>query len=170
MADKTVTAIASFGGSSGVSGSIIAEIDGEMHLDKDGNERSSFLPGESVYFYLHYDSNVRIIRVRSTDGGDVQRIGSIIRQKTQQITFEHPAHLVDLQYQPKNKPTAIKWYGRASNLFLTGRTLQADLAPCLGDITYQIAAVQYLHRPPLGLTLDAGETFPNDIVIEYEVT
>jgi hypothetical protein len=168
MSDKTVTGIARFGESSAASGSIVAEIDGAMHLDADGREKSSFLPGEAVFFLLHHDANVKIVRVRSTDDGDVQLIGKVTRSKSQEITFEHPAHLVDLSYRPGGQPTA-KWYGRGSNLYLSGKSLQADLAPCLGDISYPIVATQYLHRPTSAIVLQPGEEFPVDIIIEYRV-
>jgi hypothetical protein len=168
MSDRTVTGIARFGESSAALGAISAEIDGAMHLDDDGNERTAFLPGEAVFFILHHDANVKIVRLRATDGGDVQLIGPVVRSRMEQITFEHPAHLVDLPHKPNGQPTA-KWYGRSSNLYLSGQTLQADLAPCLGDISYKISATQFLHRPISGITLQPGEEFPVDIVIEYRV-
>lgn len=169
MSDKTVTGIGRFGESSAAaSGSIVPEIDGVMHLDADGREKSSFLPGEAVFFLLPHDANVRIIRVRATDDGDVQLVGPVTRTRAQQITFEHPAHLVELSYRPSGQPTA-KWYGRGSNLYLSGKTLQADMAPCLGDISYPIVATQYLHRPMSAIVLLPGEEFPVDIIIEYRV-
>lgn len=168
MSDSTVTNIISFGGAvAAASGLIVAEIDGAMHLDGDGNERSSFLPGEPVYFLLHYDaSKVRIIRLRSTDDGDVRRIGQVTRERLEQITWQHPAHLIDLRYLPAGSLSA-KWYGRGSNLYRNVRQVQADLAPCLGDISYPVQFVQYLHVPAVAEIPD-GEEFPADIIIEYQ--
>lgn len=169
--DKTVTGIASFGADvsdAATAGLIVAEIDDTMHLDADGQPQTVFLPGESIYFLLHYGATIQLVRVRDTDGGDIQRIGAVTRTRTQQITFEHPAHLVPLPHQPSGQPRADKWYGRSSNLHLDGLELSADLAPCLGDISYEIAAVQYCHKPLAGLTLAPGEEFPVDIVIEYQ--
>jgi hypothetical protein len=169
MSEQNVTGIASFGGKSVATGAmIVAEIDGAMHLDGEGQERSAFLPGEPVYFLLHHDPEVKIVRIRTTDDGEVQRIGQVTRTRTQELSFDHPAHLIELAYRPSGQPTA-KWYGRHSNLFLSGLSLQADLAPCLGEISYPIKATQYLHRPGSGLVLQPGEAFPVDLKIEYKL-
>ena len=168
MSQSTVTTVISFGGSSDSgSGAISAEIDGAMHLDAEGNERSQFLPGEEVYFLLHYDpAKVRVIRLRATDNGDVQRIGQVSREREEQITFLHPADLHSLGYQPEGG-LLTKWYGRSSNIYLQGGQYHADLAPCLGDIKYSVRFEQYLHKPAT-VQIPDGEEFPTDIIIEYE--
>ncbi|MFT5728754.1 MAG: hypothetical protein ACI8PB_002910 [Desulforhopalus sp.] len=164
-----ITSVVSFGESvSSSSALIVAEIDFDKHKDDDGNAQTTFLPGEAVYFLVHHDPTIKIVRVQSTDGGDVQRIGVVTRIKTVELSFDHPAHLLTLGYNPAGAASA-KWYGRQSNLYLDGRDLQADLAPCLGDVSFPFVAVQYLHRPIDGLSLAAGESFPTDIKVEYTV-
>lgn len=165
---NTITTIVTFGGAAAASsGLIVAEIDGAMHLDAEGNERSSFLPGEEVSFLLHYDpAKVRIVRLRATDDGDIQQIGQVTRTRKEQLTWQHPAHLIDLRYLPSGGLSAA-WYGRSSNLYRTGRSVQADLAPCLGDISYPVAFTQYSHRPAVAEIAD-GEEYPTDIIVEYE--
>lgn len=168
MSQSTVTNIIKFGDSGGGdSGLITAEIDGFMHLDAKGEERSSFSPGESVYFIIHYDpAKVKIISLQATDGGDVRRIGDVTRERTEQLTFQHPAHLIDLSYMPKADPE-VTWYGRSSNIYRSGCQLQADLAPCLGDLVYEVEFVQYLHKPAIDEIAD-GEEYPTDVIIEYQ--
>jgi len=168
MSQSTVTNIIKFGEVvAASSGLIIPEIDGFMHLDATGEERSSFLPGEQVYFLLHYDpAKVKIISLQATDGGDVRRIGKVTRERTEQLTFQHPAHLLDMRYTPTTDPEAT-WYGRGSNLYRSGRRLQADLAPCLGDLVYDVEFIQYLHKPAVDDIAD-GEEYPTDIIIEYQ--
>ena len=168
MSDSTITSIIAFGGAvSAASGLIVAEIDGAMHLDAEGKERSSFLPGEPVYFLLHYDeTKIKIIRLRPTDDGDVQYIGRVTRTRVEQLTWQHPAHLIDLLYLPSDQ-LSEKWYGRGSNLYRTGQQVQADMAPCLGDISYPVKFSQYLHRPAVVEIAD-GEEYPVDIIVEYQ--
>jgi hypothetical protein len=162
------TSVVSFGESTSTSVLIVVEIDFNKHKDDDGNAQTSFGPLDPVYFIIHHAPEISIVRVQATDGGDVQRIGTVTRTKTVELSFDHPAHLVELGYNPAGGASA-KWYGRSSNLYLTGRELQADLAPCLGDVSFPFVAVQYLHRPIGGLNLEPGEEFPTDIKVEYTV-
>jgi len=168
MADKTLTAIASFGDQASGSALIVAEIDSQVHQDADGNVKSVFLPGDEVFFLLHYDASVAIVRVLATDGGDVQRIGQVTRSNTLESTFQHPADLVDLPHRPNGQPD-VKWFGRSGSLLLSGRSLRTDAAPCLGEISYNFTAMQYRHRLVNGIVLQPGEAFPVDVVVEYRV-
>lgn len=171
MSNQNTTTIISFGNAAAESsGAIIGEIDGYMHLDADGNERSQFNPGEAVYCILHYDpAKVKIISMRPTDGGDVQYIGQVIRSRDEQQTFQHPGHAIDLRYNPGSN-IAARWYGRTSDLVRSGKQLTAPGAPCLGKLTYQVQFEQYLHKPA-PVTIQDGEEYPTDIIIEYrEVT
>lgn len=169
-----VTEIVSFGdGSSAVSSAVVVELDSDMHLDGEGNVITEFGPEDEVYFLVPHRPGITIKALRSTDDSDIQRIGEVTRTRSQQITFEHPAHLVQLSYFPAGQPSG-EWHGRSSNLVLhddsggKSKYLQADLAPCLGDISYSITATQFLSRPPAGLSLLAGEEWLTDIVVEYE--
>lgn len=165
---ETVTRVLSFGEDTAGSGTlIVAEIDVDMHLDDEGNAKSSFLPGEEVFALIHHDPEIKIIRVSDTAGGDLQRIGLVTRVRTQQMTFTHAEDKEELPHIPNTVPTA-SWYGRSSGLALDGRQLQAAGAPCLGEITYSFAAEQYKYRLPVGIEVAVGEQFPVDLVIEYE--
>lgn len=169
MSDNTVTAIARFGQKSVEGNSlIVAEIDGYMHLDGDGQERHVFLPGEEVFFLLHLDPDVKIIRIKATDDGDVGQVGMVTRTRTQQLSFDNPNHAITLPYRPSG-PLDAKWYGRSSSLLLSGLSVKASSAPCLGDVSFPITAMQYVHRPLNGVVLVPGETFPVDLKIEYTV-
>ena len=169
MTETPVTVIASYGlgGSSSSSALFMAELDETMNLDEEGKAKSQFAPGEPAWFLLHHAANVRVIRLRDTAEGDIQLIGPVSRTREQQITFQPPGHEVELSYQPSGTPSAV-WYGRSSGLVLSGRKLKADAAPCLGDISYPIAATQFLYRPPPGMTIEADEDYPIDVVIEWE--
>jgi len=162
----TLTSVYTFGQGNS-SDSLHTEIDGQMHLDAEGEERSSFAPGDVVYFLLHYDpAKIRVLGLRATDDGDIQLVGPVVRTRKEELSFQHPAHLLDLGYIPAGALSA-EWFGRSSNLFLDGRQVQADLAPCLGEVSYPVNFVQYSHRPAVAAITD-GEDFPTDIVIEYE--
>lgn len=163
----TKTVIGSFGQAAAAGGSIVLEIDAAMHLDSEGNERSDFLPGEGVYFLIHHRSSITIKKVRATDGGDVQKIGKVTRDAEQEVSFTHPAMTGQLGHLPRGSVTA-SWYGRTSPLKREGQDISASGAPCLGKLSYRYEAVQYLHRPPAGVSLDADGQWLSDIVVEYE--
>jgi hypothetical protein len=167
MSDN-ITRVLSFGEDvSGTSGLIKAEIDVDMHLDGDGKAKSSFLPNEEVFVLVHHDPDIKIVRVRDTADGDLQLIGSVTRSRTQEPSFTNPDDKHELPHIPKGMPTA-KWYGRNSELSLSGRSLQAVWAPCLGDITYNFVAMQYKYRLPVAITVVIGDPFPVDLVVESE--
>lgn len=169
MSDKP-SAVIPFGGGTGAAATSAPrfEIDEAMHLDEEGKAISTFLPGEPVYLLLNHDSRVRVIRVRDdTANGDLQMIGNVTRIKTEEISFTHAADEHDLQYHPSLQPSA-RWYGRQGVLSLSGRTLKASGAPCLGEVSYPISATQYLYRPSSLVTCLPGEQFPVDVVAEWE--
>lgn len=163
-----LTTIASFGEEVSSSASIQAEIDPDKMADSDGNLPSEFLPGTEVFFLVHYDSSKVVIKnILSTDGGDIQRVASVTRTKEQRLTFES-SEPVSLSYIPSGSITVKKWYGRTSGLTREGQQVTADSPPCLADISYPIAAIQYKHRIVSGYTLNDEDKFYTAAVIEYE--
>lgn len=166
-----VTDIVQYGGDVSASSSgIQVELDEDMHRDSEGNVVTEFGPEDEVYFLVIPPPNVTVKGVKTTDGSDVQRIGTITRTRTQEMTFHNPNHLVDLFYYPAGG-LSPKWFGRSSTLQLTGaqsKQVKADNAPCLGLISYSVNAIQYLNRPISSLSLSPGEEWPADMIIEYE--
>ena len=149
------------------SGLLLAEIDGQIHKDDQGNQISRFPANSEINFLIHHDPQITIVRVNDTAGGDVVRIGSVIRSGSQQnVTFSHGLAEITLSHIPNGLPSA-KWYGRGSVLALKdGNKIVAPAAPCLGDLSYQYNAIQYRYRPP-EMSLALNEEFPVDLVIEY---
>ncbi len=165
---ETITRVLSFGEAAAGSGAlIVAEIDEDKHLDDDGNVESSFLPETEVFVLIHHDPEIKIVRVRDTGEGDLQRIGTVTRSRTEEMTFTHTEDKQDLPHNPNGVPSA-SWYGRSSSLVLDGRQLRAVSCPCLGEVTYSFTAVQYRYRLPGSVDLAVGEQFPVDLVVEYE--
>ncbi len=149
------------------SGLLLAEIDALMHRDSDGGRITRFEPGTNVFFLLHHDPAIRIVRVDDTGGGNVYRLGEVTRTGMQKgVTFTHPQAQIMLQHIPSGPPSA-SWYGESSTLVVRKRqAISAPSAPCLGDISYQYRAWQYRYVPP-AMNLSVDQEFPVDIIIEY---
>jgi len=47
---------------------VVVELDEVLNLDLDGNEKTSFSPGDTPYFLVHHDSSVRIGAIKSSAG------------------------------------------------------------------------------------------------------
>lgn len=163
-----LTAIATFGTEVASSASIQAEIDPDKMSDSDGNLPSDFLPGTEVFFLVFYDAKKVVIKnVKSTDGGDIQRITEVTRVKEQRLTFASDEP-VSLSHLPSGAISVAKWYGRTSTLTRDGQQVTAATPPCLADVTYVAKAIQYKHRIVSGYTLNAEDKFYAAAIIEYE--
>lgn len=166
---KTDTLILSFGVAvQTASGLMLVEIDPLVHKDADGNQMARFPQNVEVFFILHHDPRISIVRVNDTADGNVTRIAEVTRGGSQEnVTFTHGAAEKSLSHIPIRLPS-VSWYGRGSGLVLKNKNIVvATGAPCLGDLTYQYRATQYRYRPP-EMSLALGEEFPVDMVIEYQ--
>lgn len=150
-------------------GLILVEIDPEYHADEDGNVENRFAPGTPVNFLIHHDPAMVIKRVRETEYGHISDRGVVQRSgKKGLATFTDPEGEVSLSHIPAAKPSATRWYGRASAIVWSAgeNKITAPAAPCLGDIAYSYKTRSFRYTPP-AMSLAVEEEYPVDMVIEY---
>lgn len=167
--DHDLTLIASFGEAVADSGSVVMEIDEVKHKDADGNMPSEFPPLTEVFFLVHHDpAETKIVSVKATDGGDIQRIGEVTRTKTQRLTFASD-EAVQLSHLPSGTVTVTKLYGKTGTTFKReGRALTPSAWPCLAEVSYPVRMIQYKHRIVSGYVLDGDDKFYAAAVCEHE--
>lgn len=160
----TETRILTFGQTSASgSGLIRAELDEEMHPDGG----SVFAPGTVVYFLLHLQG-LRVVSLKSTAGGLVEKLGIVTRSATQELLFNRSGESQELDHVPDLLPAA-SWYGRSAGLVWTPDSQLVTVAdgPVLGLFSYQYSALSYRFTPPV-MSLSGDEEFPVELVIETE--
>jgi len=159
MADRDQTRVLSFGDAAAAeSGLVSLVIDPGHNLDSDGNVKSRFTPGTGVYLLLHLGPDVQLVRMLETSGGLV-RIGTVTRKNTVDVSLGYAGSTLELPHYPLSSPNPV-WYGRSASLSLSGRTLTVSSGPVRGKLTYSYQAIQYLYKPPAGLTIANDAEFP----------
>jgi len=146
---------------------VVVELDEAMNLDQNGEEKTSFNPGDVPYFLVHHDASVRIGAVRSSSG--MVSGGTVVsRERSQQMQWVKADDQQDLPHVPANTPV-WQWWGNVPQINRDGRTVTASGTgiPAIGEATYIIEARQYqLTPPPMELADD--DTYPVLIVIYME--
>ena len=96
-----------------------AELDDTLNLNSEGKSKTSFNPGDDVYFLIQHDSTVRIRAIRSTSG-QVQSLGAVSRSREQIMLYTELNEIQDFGY---TGGTANIWrYGNALGLESEGIT------------------------------------------------
>ncbi|MFA6135476.1 MAG: hypothetical protein WC869_15800 [Phycisphaerae bacterium] len=150
----------------------VLELDAELNVDTAGKAKSEFVPGDEIFFLMHYDAARLRVQAIKTTAGQVVLQGQVSRSKTDEQLFVAAAsgqgvsEPVVLPHLPSAAPT-VQWFGRESALTRTGRSLTAAVTPCLGKITYNYNATSAKLSPP-PLNLAPGEEFPVAVVIYVE--
>jgi hypothetical protein len=143
---------------------IVLELDDELNKDSAGEVKTSFYPGDNVYFRIHHDDTVRI-KSSAQSSGTVVSFGSVRRTSTQQMSFP------TLNDEPETShiPISISpvWYGRVPILSIDGRKLKANNVPAIGEITHDFYAWSYRITPP-PLVLSGDEKYYILTVITLE--
>ena len=145
----------------------VVELDDAKNLDAEGEVKSQFHPGDSVWFLLHHDPAL-VVQAIKTTSGEVFRHGFVSRTNVEEILFEAADDQHELPHNPVVEPTAA-WYGRTSTISRSGRILTAAATPCLADLTYSYRAESCEYVPP-AMTLAADEEYKVGIVIFVEAT
>lgn len=159
------TVVVQFGTGVDSSALVVVELDGEVNLDLEGKEKTSFAPEDSPFFLVHHDAALRVERV-TCSSGMVSGGALVVRSRSQQLQFAGEESQ-DLPHLPASSPT-WQWYGNAPQISRDGRTLTPSGAlPAIGEASYRIKARQYQLTPP-PLVLVGDENYPILIVIHME--
>lgn len=139
------TIVVGFGESS--SSTAVFELDGQSHLDDEGNERTYLYEGEEGILRLHHPDTyvvTAVIPIRGT----VVALGRVTRTVTQELYFTSDASLT-LTYTPAG-PVGISWDGRAgAGLAVAGRSVAVSSGwPCKGTARYAAQFMLYRFVPP----------------------
>lgn len=146
---------------------VVVELDGEVNLDADGNEKTSFSPDDSPGFIVHYDeTKLRIDRVECSDGS-VSSGSLVSRIRTRQLQFTNTDDSQQLSHIPDGE-VELEEYGNNPAIVQDGRKIRAaGLVPSIGKATYDIRCRAYRLTPP-DLDLEEGETYPVLVVVYME--
>jgi hypothetical protein len=164
------TIVLQFGDSVSDDSFVVIELDEKLNRDSMGEVITTFLPGETAYFYVHYNPDELRIGSVVWSSGSVVYQGKVFRNKKEQIVIESTDSEIQLTYLPYDTPRWVKWYGNVGSGIFDGRDLK-DLAgqlPAIGDVEYQIQADSYALSAPRGLILNEDETYPIVCVITME--
>lgn len=143
----------------------VVELDEQLNRDIQGEVKNQFLPGDPVYFLMHYDPGLRVAAIRTTSG-DVVRLGTVGRTGSEEILFEAADDEHELPHNPSGHPSA-SWYGRSSTINRSGRTLTAASTPCIGEVSYGYQAESCRYEPP-AMSLSGDQEYKVGIVIHVE--
>jgi hypothetical protein len=159
------TIVIKFGESAADSSALaLVELDDSRNVDAAGEVKSSFAPGDVVYFLVHHASELRIGSVVPTDGYVVNMGRTQFARKSQQLFADGEA--VSLSYLPAGG-VAPTWYGRTSALTQNGQQLVAVDPPVIGDLSFTIDAALYRLQTP-SVTLAEEQTYPVAVVVTME--
>ena len=157
MATANTTIQVTFGSSSssaaGTNSVLTAEID--SRTDGLNGGKTSFLPGDSVYFLAYMSSDVQVSSV-VTSAGTVAQAGSVMVQKSEDVQFQN-TDTASLSF-PANSIVSMTWMGRdLGELTLVGanslKAAQSGVGVCR-VVTNAPASAYVLTSPPTlnGLT------------------
>lgn len=160
------TVVVQFGDGADSSALVVVELDEVMNVDLNGEEKTSFVPGDIPYLLVHHDATVRIGQV-ACSSGMVSPVAMVSRERSQQLQWPDAADSQELPHLPAGV-VSWKWYGNVPLITRDGRTLTASGAiPAIGEASYAIDCHQYRLIPPV-LELAADESYPVLIVITME--
>lgn len=128
--------------------------------------KSQFNPGDEAYFLAHFDADkLRIADIQATAGTVINQ-GHVTRSVTDELLFTARGEALTLSHIPAGYLEST-WFGRSANLDRNGMQVTADVAPCLGNVTYDFSAMSFKYVPP-PMTLSDKESYPVAIVISVE--
>ena len=160
------TFVTQFGKGADSSAFVVMELDETLNLDADGNEKTTWSPGDEIWFWIQHDASLVIDRVVATSGMVVD-CGSARRSRSQALIFTS-TDSVELSHIPAKNPT-YTWYGnQGSGLSRNGRSVSVSgNTPCTCDVEIPIDVHLYRFVPP-DLELGSEETYRVAIVAYLE--
>lgn len=158
----TETAILEFGATDTAHGLIKLELN-----DIANNEKTVFLPGETVDFLLHVESSLEILDIKPTSGA-ITPTGPLSQQREEWLLFTFEKKDVDLSYFPAENLEKT-WYGNDANPTLSGRTMNGnEVLPAFGLFIYNVNFLSFKYTPP-GMELSGDDEYPVRIVVRYKI-
>lgn len=161
------TFVVAFGEGADTGSNVVVELEPSLNLDSDGNVKSSFSPGDEVYFTIHYPPNLRVGDVSTTSGGALFISRGEFRREQGGVLFVTPDDDVMLQHTPSS-PLTFFWFGKVGQLSISGAAVKATNAPCIGDVSYMMLADLYRFSPPPEMVMNPEGQFQVGIVITME--
>lgn len=131
-------------------------LDWERNKDNDGNEKTSFLPSDTVFLLfqpaegLEYDDMKASVKY-----GRITPLSTVYRtvEESVQFTAEKPQHAV--QYRPQSNVAEVVFDGNTPSLSVNSAegiiTASGDL-PAIGILSYKSQFLSFQFTPPARLT------------------
>jgi hypothetical protein len=150
MTAPRATLVVQFGESADSTAFVTAEFDDVLNVDSAGEVKSSWLPGDSIFFLVQHDPSLRIDAILPTgNSGTIVDCGIVSRSRDQELSWPDINTEQELSHNSTFFPT-LTWYGSPGyGLKLNGRTLTiAGGAPCTCDAVIPIEARLFQYIPP----------------------
>ncbi len=161
------TIVVEFGEGVDSSELVVVELDGEVNLDADGKEKTSFSPDDTPGFIVHYDeTKLRIDRVECSDGS-VSSGSLVTRSRVRQLSFTNTDDSQELAHIPDGE-VVFEEHGNNPAIVVDARKVKAaGQVPAIGKATYDIRCRAYRLTPP-DLELEGDQTYPILVVVYME--
>lgn len=143
--------------------------DAIANINDDGTEKTEFYPGDDYYLLVIVPDDYRLLAVRSTDGS-ITATGQVTRSQEDRVLFAEKGVAVSLSQLPDGE-VLPQWYGRKAVLTVDHQQITANIAPCITDLLYRYAALQYRLTAPASLNIgqEDGADWPIGVVVYVEV-
>ncbi len=152
MSEVVASLLVKFGSDAGSDALVILELDGDMN-----GEKTSFAPGDEIFFRLHHDSSVQLDKIAATHG-QITGQGTGPRSIEQYLLFGESDDTHDLSNIPLGSLSEL-WLGnQATGLRKSGSrtvSITGGVLPALGRITYSASFSLFrLLAPDVDLATD----------------
>ena len=139
------------------------------NVDAEGKAISAYYQGDSRLVLVIIPDKYRLVEVKPTDGS-LAFMGEVSRPQIDRLLFDLPGKLLKLTQLPAGEvePT---WYGNTATLTVEDGQVKASAAPCLADIAYNYAALQYKLTAPTTLAIgpEDDDDWPIGVVVYAEL-
>ena len=130
-------------------------LDWERNKDNDGNEKTSFLPSDTVFLLFQAAEGLEYEDMKaSVKYGRITQLGTVPRtvKEDVQFTADKPQHTV--QYRPQSNVAEVSFDGNAPSLSVNSAegiiTAAGDL-PAIGILSYKSQFLSFQFTPPARL-------------------
>jgi hypothetical protein len=158
------TLVIQFGEGADASALAVVELDDSRNLDAAGEVRTSFYPGDQVFFLVHHAPTLRIGSVVPTAGSVFPQGQQSFSRTVQQLFAD--TEPVSLSHLPAGGVTAA-WYGRSTSLAQAEHQLTAADPPAIGELSYSFSGQLYRLQTPV-VELSEDDSYPVAIVVTLE--
>lgn len=130
-------------------------LDWEKNRDSDGNEKTSFLPLDTVYLLFQPAQGAGYDRMfGSIEHGRIVPLGEVLRTVEEDVQFtpDKPSHAV--QHRPYSNVAKAVFDGNAPQLFVNssqGSITATEPIPAIGVLSYQSQFLSFRFTPPTSL-------------------